>query len=199
MTDDPAVSVVGVRVELGRRTVLQDVNLMVRRGEVVGVVGANGSGKSTLLRLIVGLVRPRAGAVRLFGLSPHDPCALRRIGAVIDAPALYPWMSGRSVLRTLLDLSGEADRGRSREALGRFGLSAMGRRLSSGDFGPALEQFLGSGAGLSASSVVRLTQAWQGEAAAFNTRRSTTSTTSTAGSTAVTSRSGSSKTRCACW
>ena len=42
--------------------------------------------------------------------------------------------------------------------------------LSSGDFAPALEQFLGSGAGLSASSVVRLTQAWQDEAAAFNTR-----------------------------
>jgi transposase-like protein len=42
--------------------------------------------------------------------------------------------------------------------------------LSSGDFASALEQFLGSGAGLSASSVVRLTQAWQGEAAAFNAR-----------------------------
>jgi hypothetical protein len=72
--------------------------------------------------------------------------------------------------------------------------------LSSSDFGPALGQFLGSGAGLSPSTITRLTAQWQDEAKAFNKRSLwPIPTTCTAGSTASTSRSASSRTRCACW
>lgn len=106
--------------------ILRDLDLDVSPGEVVAVVGANGSGKSTLLRVIVGLVRPRAGTVRLFGELPQQGHVLKRVGAAIDTPALYPWMSGRGVLRTLLNLSGEPDGGRSQAALARFGLDSAG-------------------------------------------------------------------------
>lgn len=122
----PVVSIVGSRAELGRQVILRDLDLEIRPGEVVAVVGANGSGKSTLLRVIVGLVRPRAGTVRLFGEPPQQGHVLKRVGAAIDTPALYPWMSGRGVLRTLLNLSGEPDRGRSGAALARFGLASAG-------------------------------------------------------------------------
>jgi putative transposase len=72
--------------------------------------------------------------------------------------------------------------------------------LSTSDFRPALEQFLGSGAGLSSATITRLTTQWQEEAAAFNRRSlADTPTTSTAGWTGSTSRSASSRTRCACW
>jgi ABC-type multidrug transport system ATPase subunit len=122
------VSLRGCSVWLRRVSVLQGIDLHVGTGEVVGIVGANGSGKSTLLRVIVGLLRPQEGEIRLFGQPPFAADVLRRVGASIDTPALYPWMSGRGVLRTLLDLSGEADRGRAVAALTRFDLATVGRK-----------------------------------------------------------------------
>jgi transposase-like protein len=71
--------------------------------------------------------------------------------------------------------------------------------LSTSDFAPALEQFLGSGAGLSAATVTRLISQWQDEAAAFAARRWPRPTTCMCGWTGSTSRSASPRTRCACW
>lgn len=122
------VSVLNCSVVLRREPVLQRVGLHVVEGEVVAIVGANASGKSTLLRVILGLIRPQQGEVRLFGQPPGDAGVLRRVGATIDASALYPWMSGQGVLRTLLDLSGEADRGRAEAAMTQFGLRDVGRK-----------------------------------------------------------------------
>jgi ABC-2 type transport system ATP-binding protein len=122
------VSIANASAELGHQVVLQNLDFEVGVGEIVAIVGTNGSGKSTLLRLIAGLVRARSGSVLLFGTAPNDLAALRRIGAAIDTPALYPWMSGRTVLRTLLNLSGEGDHGRATDALKRFGLQTAGRK-----------------------------------------------------------------------
>jgi ABC-2 type transport system ATP-binding protein len=124
----PVVSIVDGSAELGHQVILQDLDFQIGVGEIVAIVGANGSGKSTLLRLIAGLVRPRSGSVQLFGTAPNDLAALRRVGAAIDTPALYPWMSGRAVLRTLLNLAGEGDHGRAQAALERFGLQDAGRK-----------------------------------------------------------------------
>src|ERR1700738_4667168 len=71
--------------------------------------------------------------------------------------------------------------------------------LSTGDFGPALEQFLGSGAGLSATTITRLTAQWQDEAKTFQDRDLSGTDASMCGSTGSTSRSASSRRSCACW
>ncbi|BBY99979.1 hypothetical protein MFAL_34460 [Mycolicibacterium fallax] len=71
--------------------------------------------------------------------------------------------------------------------------------LSTSDFTPALEQFLGSGAGLSATTITRLTSQWQDEARAFAARDLSAPTTSTCGSTASTSRSAWTRKSCVCW
>ncbi len=65
--DSPIIRVRGLRSQFGRHVVHDDLNLEVRRGEVLGLVGGSGTGKSVLLRTIVGLNRPAAGTVEVFG------------------------------------------------------------------------------------------------------------------------------------
>ena len=76
-------------------------DLGVRRGEVYGFLGPNGAGKTTTLRMLLGLVRPTSGQAVVLGAPPGAPDGLARIGAMIEAPALYPYLSGRDNLRVL--------------------------------------------------------------------------------------------------
>jgi phospholipid/cholesterol/gamma-HCH transport system ATP-binding protein len=64
---EPIISVRGLKVAFGEQTVLEDLDIDVMRGEILGIVGASGTGKSVLLRAILGLVRPQAGEIRAFG------------------------------------------------------------------------------------------------------------------------------------
>ncbi|MGH3930183.1 MAG: ATP-binding cassette domain-containing protein [Pseudonocardiaceae bacterium] len=77
------------------------VNLTVRRGEVFGFLGPNGAGKTTTLRMLLGLIRPTAGTATVLGHPPGDPRGLARIGAMVETPAFYPYLSGRDNLRVL--------------------------------------------------------------------------------------------------
>jgi ABC-2 type transport system ATP-binding protein len=82
--------------------------LRVRRGEVYGFLGPNGAGKSTTLRMLLGLVRPTSGTAAVLGAPPGSPESLARIGAMIEAPAFYPFLSGRDNLRVLAGYAGVA-------------------------------------------------------------------------------------------
>jgi len=75
-----------------RATALRGVSFVVRPGEVLGLLGPNGAGKTTTLHVLLGLVRPTSGAVRLFGDDPHDgtKAALRRVGFA-SPEALMDW------------------------------------------------------------------------------------------------------------
>jgi ABC-2 type transport system ATP-binding protein len=85
----------------GRHTVVDAVSLTVRRGEIYGFLGPNGAGKTTTLRMLVGLVRPTRGSARVLDGRPGDPSVLRRVGALIEGPGFYPYLSGRDNLRVL--------------------------------------------------------------------------------------------------
>ena len=90
---EPIISVRGLTVAFGDEPVLKDLDIDVRRGEVLGIVGASGTGKSVLLRAILGLVRPRAGEIRAFGttLGPHGPTneMEKRWGVLFQFGALF--------------------------------------------------------------------------------------------------------------
>jgi phospholipid/cholesterol/gamma-HCH transport system ATP-binding protein len=97
MTADPEtiVEVRGLTTGFGPHIVLEDLDLDVRRGEVVGIVGGSGSGKSVLLRSTIGLMPPRSGSIRVFGqvlaeLGAGDRRALqRRWGVLFQDDALF--------------------------------------------------------------------------------------------------------------
>jgi zinc transport system ATP-binding protein len=80
MRPHPALAFERVRVAYGETIALEDVTLSIAPGELVAVIGPNGGGKTTLVRLALGLLRPAAGSVQLFGLPPD--AATRRVGYV---------------------------------------------------------------------------------------------------------------------
>ena len=97
----------GLTKRYGERvTAVDGLDLRVRRGEVYGFLGPNGSGKTTTLRMLVGLARPTAGTALVLGAPPGAPSGLGRIGAMIETPAFYPYLSGRDNLRVLAGYAG---------------------------------------------------------------------------------------------
>ena len=106
------VTMQGVEKRLGRHQVFSRVSLTAGVGSVLGLIGANGSGKTTLLRLLLGLIRPDSGCIRLYGLPPH--LALRHRRAVYFAGGVNgnrkPHICGNRKLHTSgEDVSGGAD------------------------------------------------------------------------------------------
>ena len=98
----------------GAVTALDRVDCTVEPARVHGLVGANGAGKSTLLSVLLGLVRPDEGELRLFGRTRRDagPAWLDGVGGFVESPRFYPYLTGRANLAALARL----DRGDS-EAL----------------------------------------------------------------------------------
>lgn len=79
------------------RLAVDDVSLTVPEGAIYGFLGANGAGKTTSLRLMLGLLRPEAGRIEIFG-QPAGHRSAPRIGALIEQPSLYPHLTGRENL-----------------------------------------------------------------------------------------------------
>jgi ABC-2 type transport system ATP-binding protein len=123
---------------------VERVDLEVRKGEIFGFLGPNGAGKTTTLGMILGLVRPTAGDIEVlsqrvgFGRS----AALRKVGALLGAPALYPHLSGRAHLELLARLQGGVSPGRIAEVLEQVGLSKAAHRLA-GTYSTGMKQRLG--------------------------------------------------------
>ena len=116
----------------GGRPVLEDVDLVVERGEFVAVAGPNGGGKTTLLRLLLGLERPSRGRVLLFGEPAHSSSQREKLGYLaqraqlaMDAPATVAEVvaAGRIRAAGLLGPLRRHDRDRVDEAIARVGLA----------------------------------------------------------------------------
>jgi len=86
----PFVELEGVGVSYGEVRVLDGINLTVEPGDFLGIIGPNGSGKTTLLRVMLGLLEPQEGSVRLFGQPPSAFREWRRLGYVPQRAALDP-------------------------------------------------------------------------------------------------------------
>jgi phospholipid/cholesterol/gamma-HCH transport system ATP-binding protein len=140
--EDVVVECRKVSVGYGEELVVRDVDLSVRRGEIVALLGGSGSGKSTLLKAITGLLRPRSGEVRLFGRPLHDVdqdernALLRRTGMVFQQDALFGSMTVLDnvalPLRELTHLPAPVIQEMARMKLALVGLDGLEDRLPSG-------------------------------------------------------------------
>jgi ABC-type multidrug transport system ATPase subunit len=114
-------------------TAVQDVSLSISSGARFGLLGPNGSGKTTLVRMLLGLVHPTSGRVELLGRPmPRDAAhVLPRVGALVEGPAAWPHLAGRTNLM-LMDAAGRGGRrdrrDRVEEALVRVGLGGIDKR-----------------------------------------------------------------------
>ncbi len=100
----------GLTRRFGRRIAVDNVGLQVGPGEIYGFLGPNGAGKTTTIRMLLGLMRPSAGTVRLFGkdLTKHRLDVLRRVGSLVESPSYYGHVTGREnleVIRRILRVS----------------------------------------------------------------------------------------------
>jgi len=103
---------------------LDDVSLSIPRGHVMGLIGPNGAGKTTTLKLILDLLRPDAGEIRVFGLDPraHGAEVRSRIGFVHDEPRFYRHLTLAQNARLLSGLYPTWDGQAFRRLAGEFGL-----------------------------------------------------------------------------
>jgi len=91
----------GLTKRYGDRLAVDDVSMTVRRGEVYGFLGPNGAGKTTTLRMMLGLIRPTAGTASVLGRSAGRAEVIERVGALVEGPGFFPYLSGRDNLRVL--------------------------------------------------------------------------------------------------
>jgi ABC-type multidrug transport system ATPase subunit len=131
----------------GERILAVDrLELRVRRGEVYGFLGPNGAGKTTTLRMLLGLVRPTSGGALVLGARPGSPQSLARLGALIETPAFYPFLSGRDNLKVLARHAG-APETRIEQVLDEVDLAARGSDRF-GTYSLGMKQRLGIAAAL---------------------------------------------------
>ncbi|RDV44636.1 ABC transporter ATP-binding protein [Leifsonia sp. ku-ls] len=145
---DAAIATSGLTKRFRSRAVVDGLDLHVPRGSVFGFLGPNGSGKTTTIRMLLGLVSPSAGSIRVLGEAMPERGArvLPRVGALVEGPAFAPYLSGTANLirRDTADrfAPGATRRARVAAALDRVGLShAAGKHVRAYSLG--MKQRLG--------------------------------------------------------
>jgi ABC-type multidrug transport system ATPase subunit len=107
-TNNYLIETRGLTRRFGSQLAVDDLDLLVPAAGVYGFLGPNGAGKTTAIRMLLGLIRPNAGEVRLFGqsLNGNHGALMRRVGALVEAPSLYPHLTGRENLEVTRRLLG---------------------------------------------------------------------------------------------
>ena len=124
--NDLVIQTSGLTKRFGKNVAVDNLSMEVRRGRVYGLLGPNGSGKTTTMGMLLGLLRPTAGNFSLFGSRTGHEESLRRIGAVIETPAFYPYLSGRGNLAYFQLISGRGAPSELDELLASVGLGGRG-------------------------------------------------------------------------
>ncbi|MBA4493847.1 ABC transporter ATP-binding protein [Paenactinomyces guangxiensis] len=92
----------------GKKISVQQMDLKVPQGEIYGFLGPNGAGKTTTIRMLLGLIKPTEGSIRLFGkeLNRHRMSILKRVGSLVESPSYYGHLTGYENLNVIARLLG---------------------------------------------------------------------------------------------
>ncbi len=126
-------------------TAVNDISFEIRRGEVFGLLGPNGSGKSTTIKMLLGLLHPTRGVLRVLGRSPRDVRVKSRIGYLPEESFLYPYLTSEETLDffgRLFDLSSRERQERIAQLLDMIGLQHA-RRRRVGEFSKGMARRIG--------------------------------------------------------
>jgi ABC-2 type transport system ATP-binding protein len=128
-TDGLALATRGLAKSYGSRRALAGLDLSVPTGVVYGFLGPNGAGKTTTMRLLTGLIHPDAGTIEVLGrpFGRGDRHRLFEVGALIESPSFYPYLSGRENLRALAATGAPTSPARIGELLDLVGLRDRAR------------------------------------------------------------------------
>ena len=138
----------GLVKRYGELTAVGGVDITVNVGDVYGYLGPNGAGKTTSLRMMLGLIRPTAGTVRLFGRDPQQSIdALHGVAGFVEAPTFYPYLNARRNLELLAAYDGNGAKTRIDEALDTVELGSRARDRVGG-YSHGMRQRLGIAAAL---------------------------------------------------
>ncbi|MBI4418116.1 MAG: ABC transporter ATP-binding protein [Ignavibacteriales bacterium] len=124
MSNDPILQTENLSKRFKKRFAVSDLNLEIFRGDIFGFLGPNGAGKSTTIRMLLSLVRPTTGDVRLFGCSVlrERSEALGKVGGIVEKPDFYLYLSAMRNLEIVGALHGGIPRSRIFEVLELVGL-----------------------------------------------------------------------------
>jgi ABC-2 type transport system ATP-binding protein len=114
-----AIRTHGLTKQYGERLAVNTLNLEVYRGDIFGFLGPNGAGKTTTIRMMLHLITPTSGSVEVLGhdIATDSAVVLPRVGALVETPALYLYMSGRDNLRAVGSVLGGVPQSRIDEVL----------------------------------------------------------------------------------
>lgn len=102
--EKPVLEFIKVSKKIGKTTLIEDLSFEIDRGEIVGLLGPNGAGKTTTIRMMTGLFNPTEGEIRICGhnIQANFNEAIVHLGAIIENPEFYPYMTGRENLKQFM-------------------------------------------------------------------------------------------------
>lgn len=117
----------------GTQKSVADLNIHVQKGRIYGLLGRNGAGKTTTMKMLLGLTKPTAGEVKIWGkaLQENEKKILPRIGSLIEAPGFYPNLTATENLRIFATLRGVPNRNAIKTSLDLVGLPYNDKKLFS--------------------------------------------------------------------
>ncbi len=121
--EDLVIRTEGLTKRYGDILAVDNLSLEVPRGRIFGLLGPNGSGKTTTMGMLLGLVKPTSGSFELFGSERPHVESLRRLGAIVETPAFYPYLSGRENLAYFQGIAGRSNAAELDELLAKVGLA----------------------------------------------------------------------------
>ncbi|EPY2276989.1 ABC transporter ATP-binding protein [Clostridium sporogenes] len=118
------LQVENIHKKIGKREIIKDVSFSVKEGEIFGFLGPNGAGKTTTIRMMVGLIAPTKGRIKIMGhdIQKERVKALKNIGCIVENPDMYNDLTGMQNLKYYGDLYGDISKERINEVVELVGL-----------------------------------------------------------------------------